>query len=120
MISEISAKRSDYSYERQLKQQRIELDQNHCISQSQYSSCCYKPFLISVRGFSKLIFVVAAHDGHVHVVISLDIKLGFLFCSFTNKGKEKRLRFENRTGERGKLSLCFTIINIMIKVLMEN
>ena len=129
MISEISAKRSDYSYDRQLKaacsQQRIELNQNHRISHSQYISRCYKPFSISVRALknfltiSKPILVVSAHD--VHVVISLDIKLNFLFnCSFTNKGKEERLRFKNRTSERGKLSLRFIIINIMIKVLMEN
>ena len=100
----------------------IELNQDHCISQSQYSSGCCRP--ISVGGsqnclrISKPIFVVAGDD--LHVVFSLDIKLSFLFCSFTNKGKEKRLRFKNRTGERGKLSLCLTVINIMSKVLMEN
>lgn len=55
-----------------------------------------------------------------HVFISINIKLNFMFCSFADKDKEKRIRFKNRTGERGKLSLPFSMINVMINVLMEN
>lgn len=76
---------------------------------------------------SRFIGLLKNHKSHIrcfrfddHVFISINIKLSFMFCSFADKGKEKRLRFKNRTGERGKLSLPFSMINVMINVLMEN